>query len=109
MVGQINIICYSSCRDIVEELLEKLQNGGREPLLSILDSNKNLLKSSIKTKTGLNVLVLRQDDMTALKKEEWDDMPRQTTIRSGKGLSVAYSYMRSLDIPQSSICRKTCR
>lgn len=90
MAGQINIICYSSCRDIVEELIEKLQYGGREPLLSILDSNKNLLKSSIKTEIGLNVLVLRQDDMTDLKKEEWDDMPKQTAIRAGKGLSVAF-------------------
>ena len=90
MDGQINIISFPDCRDLVDELESKLKQGGREVVHTILDGDKKLTSDKIYPNASMNVLVAREDDMAALKNVEWNGFPQSKTIRKDKGLSVAF-------------------
>lgn len=90
MKDQINIIFYSSCKDIVEELCDKLRQGGRELTQTNLSGDIKLSSEGVLSEVGLNVLIMRQEDMLSLAEVEWANLPEQKTIRKDKSLSVAF-------------------
>ena len=90
MVGQINLISFPDSRLLVEELTAKLKQGGREIIHTILDCEKNLSPSKIYPNDSMNVLVVREDDLLALKSVDWNDFPQSKTIRKEKNISVAF-------------------
>lgn len=90
MTGQILILYYPSCRNIVEQLTDKLKLGGREFFLTTITGGVVLSADNIKTDASLTVLIIRREDLVALKKVDWARFPKQNTIRKEKGLSVAF-------------------
>lgn len=86
----INIISYPSCREIVEQLADKLRQGGRDYLITILDGTKQLTPNCIKVDSILNVLVVQQEDVMELKCVDWEAFPRLNVIRRNMGLSIAF-------------------
>lgn len=89
MTGQINLIYYPTCKDIVEELGGRLRLCGREIMFTAIGESKKLTTDKIYPNVGLNVLVVREEDMAALKNVDWDSFTPFKTIRKEKSISVA--------------------
>lgn len=87
MIGhQINII-YLSCIDIIDELVNKLEQGGRKCLKNRVDT---LSVADILSDVAMNVLVLRQRDVSNLGNVIWSDFPRSNAVIKNKSVSVAF-------------------
>ena len=111
MAGQINVISFLDSRDLVEELVGKLRQGGKEIILTTIDRNKKLTPDIINPNVSLNVLVVRGEEMSALKDVEWNGIPKSKTIRKDKSLSVAFC-IDCTNIPSSLadyfLVKETC-
>lgn len=90
MEGQINIISFPDSRDLVEELVIKLKQGGKEIMHIILDGEKKLTPGIMYPNVCMNVLVAREEDMLALKNVDWNDFPQSKSFKKDKSLSVAF-------------------
>lgn len=90
MTGLLNIIYYPSCGDVIEQLVDKFKFSGGDYILTPLNGEKGLSAEIIKIDANLNVLLLRQQDLEALKEVNWNSFPKRNTIRKDKGLSVAF-------------------
>ena len=88
MTGQINILYYSSCRSIVEELVDKLHQGNMKPQTIALDNyNMKVLEQY---EFCLNVLIFGKRDLIVLNDTEWDSFPNLEDTRRNNGFSIAF-------------------
>lgn len=88
MTEQINILCYSSCRGIAEELVDKLKQSGRRPQIIALDNCD--MSGLIQYENCLNVLIFEKGDLIALNNTEWGRFQKLGAVRGNNGFSVAF-------------------
>ena len=68
----------------------EMKDHGRDLIQTNLGGDKKLSSVSVLLEDGLNVLIVRQEDMLSLAEVEWENLPKQKTIRKDKSLSVAF-------------------
>lgn len=102
MVDKFHILTYPSSASFAKELAERLRLSGREADLELLGEERPLTADKINQQVTINLLIVKDDDMSALRQLDWSDFPQNNTIRRDYGLSVAFCINCKEVIPQLS-------
>lgn len=102
MVDKFHILSYQSSWEFSKNLAERLRQNGRETDLELLSEERPLTADKIDLKVTINLLIIRDEDMAALRKLDWSGFPNNNTIRRDHGLSVVFCINCKEVIPQLS-------
>ena len=102
MVDKFHILSYQSSLELSKNLAERLRQSGRETDLELLSEERPLTADKIDLKVTINLLIVRDEDMAALRKLDWSGFPNNNTIRRDHGLSVVFCINCKEVIPQLS-------
>ena len=104
MTNIINLFYFSSSEAIVNELSAKLKHGELNSNLVFLDEKKTITIEGNFSEACLNVLILRQVDMEAIKGIRWEGFPQWVYINKDQGLNVAFCINCAMAAPQLADC-----